>query len=73
MKALTLKELRLRRGLTQRQLATALGITQSRVSQIERQTDAGLNSVRSFVAGLGGELEVVVVFPDGSETRVVMA
>jgi transcriptional regulator with XRE-family HTH domain len=57
-----LKELRRRRGLTQRQVAERLGMTQPEVSRLERRSDARLSLVRAFVRALGGELETTARF-----------
>lgn len=63
---LTLAELRKARDLTQVQLANALDVTQPGVSKIERQADLYLSTLRSYVEALGGQLELVAVFPDGA-------
>jgi DNA-binding XRE family transcriptional regulator len=57
-----LKELRRRRGLTQRQVAERLGMTQPEVSRLEGRSDARLSLVRAFVRSLGGELETTARF-----------
>ena len=61
---LALAAMRERRGVTQATLADALGVTQQRLSQMERQEDLFLSTLASYVAALGGKLEVVAVFPD---------
>lgn len=65
---LTLAELRKARAMTQTQLASSLGMTQSGVSQMESRADVYVSTLRSYVQALGGRLEIVVVFPDGSVT-----
>jgi transcriptional regulator with XRE-family HTH domain len=62
---LTLAELRKAREMTQVQLAAALDATQPGISKIERQTDLYLSTLRSYVQALGGELDLIAVFPDG--------
>ncbi|GII80235.1 hypothetical protein Sru01_52170 [Sphaerisporangium rufum] len=61
-----LAEARRRRQLTQRDLAGAMGISQSRVSAIERgkldRTE--LSTLAAYVAALGGRLEIVADFGD---------
>jgi len=59
-----LAELRAGRGVTQVHLAAALGRTQGQVSDIERRQDLFLSTLRSYVEGLGGHLEVAAVFDD---------
>jgi DNA-binding XRE family transcriptional regulator len=54
-----LAELREQLGLTQTQLAAAAGLSQARISQIENGTATSLESLRAYVAGLGGHLDVV--------------
>jgi transcriptional regulator with XRE-family HTH domain len=63
---LPLHELRRARHLTQEQLAEALGMDQGNISKLERRTDMYVSTLRKFVEALGGELEVVARFPEGS-------
>lgn len=65
MKEMPLHRLREARRLTQKQMAEAMNIDQSRVSKIERRTDVYVSTLRNFVSALGGELELVARFPDG--------
>jgi len=52
-------------------LAVALGISQSAVSQLERGDDIKVSTLRKYVARLGGNLQLVAVFDDGdAETEV---
>lgn len=53
-----LARLRERAGLTQTDVARILGITQSRVSRLERAEDLNLSTLERYVAALGGELHV---------------
>jgi len=59
-----LKALRRMRGLTQRQVAERLGMTQPEVSRLERRSDARLSLVRAYVRALGAELETTARFGD---------
>src|SRR5215470_114540 len=61
---LNLKQLRQARKLTQVQIAKVLGISQPEISRIERQTDVYLSTLESYVAAMGGELKLVVIFGD---------
>ncbi|GIJ45712.1 putative antitoxin HigA3 [Virgisporangium aliadipatigenens] len=54
-----LAEIRKQLGLTQAQLAEAAGLSQARISQIESGTATSLESLRAYVAGLGGHLDIV--------------
>ena len=65
IKEMPLHRLREARRLTQKQIAEAMRIDQSRVSKIERRTDVYVSTLRNFVSAMGGELELVAHFPDG--------
>jgi predicted XRE-type DNA-binding protein len=57
-----LKELRKSIGMTQAEVAEILGVSQSRVSQIENgHIDAmGLDTLRAYAAALGGQVDITV-------------
>lgn len=59
-----LGEIRSRRQVTQQELAQRLSVTQANISKIEHKEDIYLSTLRNYVAGLGGQLEVRIVFPD---------
>lgn len=59
--AAALTQLREEAGLSQRQLAAALGVSQPRVAAIERSRNVTLDVLTKYVAALGGRLEVKVV------------
>jgi len=61
-----LAQVREARGLTQTQLATQLGVTQVNVSRIERAEDTHLSTLRRYIEGLGGHVELIAVFDDGT-------
>lgn len=61
---LALGELRARRHMTQQELAQELNVSQANISKIEHKDDIYLSTLRNYVAGLGGQLEINVVFPD---------
>lgn len=63
---LLLARLREERGKTQAEVAQALDVTQANVSRIEHEEDIYLSTLRSYVAALGGRLEIRAVFPDHS-------
>ncbi|ROO59623.1 helix-turn-helix protein [Micromonospora sp. Llam0] len=54
-----LAEIRKQLGMTQVQLAEAAGLSQARISQIENGEATSLESLRSYVAGLGGHLDII--------------
>ena len=59
-----LSRLRERRGVTQQELASRLGIRQATISGLERRRDVQLSTLRRVVEALGGTLEVFGIFPD---------
>ncbi|BAY86681.1 putative transcriptional regulator [Calothrix parasitica NIES-267] len=61
---MTLRDLRKARELTQERMAELLGIRQDSVSKLEKRTDLLLSTLRSYINAMGGELELVVKFPD---------
>jgi DNA-binding XRE family transcriptional regulator len=61
---LSLAELRTGRGVSQRTVAGTLGVSQANVSRIEHEEDIYLSTLRKYVAALGGEIEITVIFPD---------
>jgi DNA-binding XRE family transcriptional regulator len=61
-----LAEMRTAAGLTQAELADALGVTQARVSKIEHGEVSGIDVVRAYVAALGGSVDVVARLGDRS-------
>jgi len=63
-----LSEERKRRGLTQAQLAEAMGVTPGRVSQIERGRLATIDAVARYVEALGGRLDLIASFGDHTLT-----
>jgi len=54
-----LAQLRKNAGLTQAQLAAAMGISQARVSQIEHGKITEMDAVRAYVEALGGTVDVI--------------
>jgi DNA-binding XRE family transcriptional regulator len=61
---MTLRELRKAADKTQEEMAELTDITQSALSRIERREDNPLETIRAYVRALGGEVEVVAVFPN---------
>lgn len=59
-----LAELRASLNVTQQELAATLDVTQGNVSRIERRDDVYLSTLSSYLAALGGRLEVSAIFPD---------
>jgi DNA-binding XRE family transcriptional regulator len=63
---MALDELRVARQLTQEQLAAQLKVRQPAIAKLERRADMYLSTLRNTIEGMGGKLDVVAVFPDGS-------
>ncbi len=61
-----LHELRQARGLSQRMLAEVLHVQQPSIAKMEKRTDMYLSTLRSHIEAMGGELDVIARFPDGS-------
>ena len=64
VRAHTLAEVRRRKGLTQKQVAEAMGVSVGRISQIEHGDLSGLDVLDRYVQALGGELALVATFGD---------
>ncbi|MBB4933936.1 DNA-binding XRE family transcriptional regulator [Lipingzhangella halophila] len=63
-----LAEERRTRGLTQADLAEAMGVTPGRVSQIERGEVSTIEALTRYVEALGGRLDIVASFADHTLT-----
>ena len=61
-----LHELRRACGLSQKMLAEALRVQQPSVAKLARRTDMYLSTLRSHIEAMGGQLDIVAQFPDGS-------
>jgi transcriptional regulator with XRE-family HTH domain len=61
---LNLRQIRHLRKLTQARLSKKLKIGQEGVSRIEKRSDLYLSTLRSYLEGVGGELTLMVKFPD---------
>jgi transcriptional regulator with XRE-family HTH domain len=69
--AMTLRELRQSQDMTQQEVAEQLEITQPALSKLENQGDMHLSTLYRVVESLGGELKLVVTFPDRGEVVLV--
>jgi len=65
MAEMLLTESRKEVGLTQEDLAKALGIKQPSLSKLESQGDMQTSTLHRLVAALGGELELIAHLPGG--------
>ena len=53
-------------GKSQLELAKSLGMKQPSLSKLEKQSDMQISTLQKIVAALGGELEVLAIFPKGT-------
>jgi len=65
MTEMLLAEIRKSVGLTQEELAAALGITQPSMSKLENQDDMQVSTLHRLIQALGGELEIIAHLPRG--------
>jgi DNA-binding XRE family transcriptional regulator len=59
-----LTEMRKKAGMTQAEVAEAMGVSQQRVSAIESGSIAELATLADYIRALGGELKVIADFGD---------
>ncbi|HEX9528860.1 MAG TPA: helix-turn-helix transcriptional regulator [Streptosporangiaceae bacterium] len=59
-----LTEMRKKAGMTQADVAEAMGVSQQRVSAIESGAIAELATLADYIRALGGELKVIADFGD---------
>lgn len=60
----TLRDLRKALELTQAQVGAILGIGQEHVSRLEQRSDMLLSTLASYIKAMGGDLKLIVQFPD---------
>ncbi|GJD19183.1 putative transcriptional regulator [Rivularia sp. IAM M-261] len=68
---MTRQQLRLALKLTQEQMAESLQVDQGNISRLEQRTDLMLSTLRRYVAAMGGELKLVVEFPNRPSVTLV--
>ncbi len=62
---MVLAELRKHSGMTQKELADILGVSQPTLSGQEHQDDMEISTLSRIVSALGGKLEMIVHMPKG--------
>lgn len=67
---MTMRDLRKALQLTQKMVAKKLRISQDNVSRLESRSDVLLSTLRSYIHSLGGELSLIVEFPDRSPVLI---
>ena len=66
----TLKDLRLAAEQTQAELAATLGVRQDTISRLEQRSDMLLSTLQGYVQAMGGELDLVVTFPNRKPVKL---
>jgi transcriptional regulator with XRE-family HTH domain len=66
LREMPLQELRQARQMSQEALAAALDTSQSSISKLERRVDVYVSTLRRYIESMGGELDIIARFPDGS-------
>ena len=61
-----LNELLQARGLSQKMLAEVLNVQQPFIAKMQKRTDMYLSTLRSHIEAMGGELDIIARFPDGT-------
>jgi DNA-directed RNA polymerase specialized sigma subunit len=69
----TLRRLREARSLTQSTIAELLDMDQSEVSRLEHRSDMLLSTLKRFVQATGGEMHIVVSYPDGGPVELLVS
>ncbi|GMO36299.1 MAG: XRE family transcriptional regulator [Termitinemataceae bacterium] len=64
--SMPLDELRHARGISQKMLAEVLHVQQPAIAKIEKRTDMYISTLRSHIEAMGGSLEIMAQFPEGS-------
>jgi hypothetical protein len=66
-----LAEIRKALDTTQVQLSERIGMKQAEISRVENNAEtAKLRTLQRYVEGLGGELQIVARFPDGTSAEI---
>ncbi len=64
--AMPLHELRQARAMTQKAVGDVLKVKQPAVAKLERRADMYVSNLRSYIEAMGGRLNIVAEFPQGS-------
>ncbi len=64
--AMPLHELRRARAMTQKAVGDALKVKQPAVAKLERRADMYVSNLRAYIEAMGGRLNIVAEFPQGS-------
>jgi transcriptional regulator with XRE-family HTH domain len=64
--AMPLHELRQARAMTQKAVGDVLNVDQPAVAKLERRADMYVSNLRAYIEAMGGRLNIVADFPQGS-------
>ncbi len=65
--AVRLQQLRKAQQKTQKEIAQAMGVSQSALSELERRPNITVRAMQRYVEALGGKLQIKAEFPNNSE------
>lgn len=65
-----LRDLRRAEHVTQATIAERMGGRQVYVSRLEKRADMKLSTLRAYVTAIGGDLQLMVTFPEGRSVRL---
>jgi transcriptional regulator with XRE-family HTH domain len=63
--SIRLQQVRKSHNVTQKELAQAMGLSQSALSELERRPNITLNAMQRYIEALGGHLEIKAIFKKG--------
>jgi DNA-binding XRE family transcriptional regulator len=69
--AIRLQRLREKCNLTQEALAKRLGVSQAALSKMERRENVTLETILTYLAGLGASLQMKAIFEDGKRENLL--
>ena len=69
---MTLQDLRKALELTQQNLAERLDVKQESISNLEKRSDLLLSTLRGYIEAMGGDLSLLVRFPDRPPVELKM-
>jgi predicted transcriptional regulator len=55
-----------KRDLSQKMLAEVLNVQQPSIAKMQKRTDMYLSTLRSHIEAMGGELDIIALYPDGA-------
>ena len=64
-------EIRRTRGISQKELAAKLSLSQPAISKLENKENLQLQTLKNLANAIGGELEITIKFPEGVSYTVV--